>query len=318
MKRFLIQLYYCIMETKHNLKMNDSTQFSQARLEAEIMRYVHSIEKGLSISNPRKGFGIDKIKKLLCMVGKYIESAYEDNECLSAVKDALLQYFEWNKKNEYTSEDLKEIENEYKKMFNNPLCDTNEHGGIIEIKADEFNFDISDVEKLFNTRHSIREFSGEEVTDEEIRKAIRLAQRSPSACNRQAVRVYSVSSKKYIDEIGQSLEGIGGFANEVDKFLLITAKQSAYRLNEKNQHIVSASMFAGYLTLSLHAYNIAACTIQRSLLPNKLWDSFRQKNAIPEDEQVVVMIGVGKYKNSTKVPISKRFDINHIYRNLDI
>ena len=45
------------------------------------------------------------------------------------------------------------------------------------------------VENLFNTRHSIRQFGEDKVKIEDIKKAIELAQRAPSACNRQAVRV---------------------------------------------------------------------------------------------------------------------------------
>ena len=316
-KRFLLQVYLAVKEIKRNIEIVDKNDFMQARLEADIIRYVHSIEKGLSISNPRLGFGIEKINQILSLCKLYLENGYENIDCIYFAKDALMSYFTWNKQNSFENEALKELNLKYESVFDKIQQKEDIFGGVIEIEKKDFEIDIEMAEKLFNTRHSIREFSGEQVTDEEIKKAIKLAQRSPSACNRQGVRIYSVSSKKYIDEIGQSLEGIGGFAHEVDKFLLITAKQSAYGLFEKNQFIVSASMFAGYLTLALHAYQIAACTVQRSLSVNKLWDSFREKNNIPKDEQIVVMIGVGKYKEKTMVPVSKRFDVNYIYKNLD-
>lgn len=317
-KRFLIQVYVALKEIQRNIEIIDKDEFMQARLEADIIRYVHSIEKGLSISNPRLGFGIEKIRKLLSLCKIYIEKKYENKECIYFAKDALSAYFSWNKSKSFENEIIKDIELQYNDLFDKIQQMDEIYGGVVEIDKNDLEFDIEQLEKLFNTRHSIREFSGEEVTDEEIRKAIILAQKCPSACNRQGVRVYSISSQKYIDEIGRSLEGIGGFAHDVDKFLLVTAKQSAYGLFEKNQFIVSASMFAGYLTLALHTYGIAACTVQRSLVVNKLWDKFREKNNIPKDEQVVVMIGVGKYKDKTTVPVSKRLNIDYIYRNLDI
>lgn len=316
-KNFLIQARSMYKDLTKNNRILSQEEFTQARLEADIIRLVHSIEKGLSISHPRPGFGIDKIKKIIALCDIYTKNGYPEKECLYIARDALYSYLAWNDENKYTSGELYLIKKLYGDVFGN-LPQTDElYGGMIEIDTDDFNFDINDIENLFETRHSIREFSGEEVTDAEIKKAIILAQRSPSACNRQGVRVYSVSSKKYIAETGKSLEGIGGFAEDVNKFLLITAKQSAYGLFENNQYIVSASMFAGYLTLALHAYGIAACTVQRSLSYNQSWINFCKKNHIPADEQVVVMIGIGKYKKTTKVPVSKRLSLDYIYRNLD-
>ena len=42
-----------------------------------------------------------------------------------------------------------------------------------------------------------------------------------------------------------------------------------------------------------------------------------QKYNIPADEQLVNMIALGNYKEEMKVPMSKRFDLEKIYRNLD-
>ena len=317
MKRFLVQLYIAWLEVKKNLKLTDSPAFLQSRLEADIIRYVHSIEKGLCICEPRKGFGIAKIEKMLSLSEIYIEKAFEDQTCLYFVRDVLKCYFAWNNERGYDSAELQKVKARFEKLFENLKPTEDVYGGMTTVRLSDLDYDEQQIEKFIYTRHSVREFSGESVTDAEIQKAVALAQRSPSACNRQGFRVYAVSSKKYIEEIGNSLEGIGGFADDVDKFLLITAKQSAYNLSEKNQYVVTAAMFAGYLTLALHAYRIAACVVQRSLVPNKVWDTFCSKNSIPKDEQIVLMIGIGKYKEETKVPVSKRFDIDYIYRNLD-
>ena len=69
-------------------------------------------------------------------------------------------------------------------------------GGVQKIKKKDMHFNIEDVEKMFTTRHSIRDFADSEVEMARIEKAIRLAQSCPSACNRQGVRTYIVHSKK--------------------------------------------------------------------------------------------------------------------------
>lgn len=240
-------------------------------------------------------------------------------ECLYFAQDAIAAYLNFHAAKNYVDENIEAIKTAYEKLAATlPSRESAEIFGGNEILAlSDLAFDMEQVERLFNTRHSVRKFSGESVSDEDLEKAIRLAQRCPSACNRQGARVYSISGKALLADIGKALEGIGGFANDVDKFLIITGKKSAYRAGEKYQFIVSASIFCAYLSLTLHAHKIANCIIQRSLLPNKFWDKICDKYGIPRDEQWGALIGIGRYKEETTTPVSKRYELKTIYRKLD-
>ena len=316
MKRKIRQILIAYRELKRDFKSTGNAEFKKSHIEADIIRLVHSIEKGLCLENSRKGFGVIKIKTLFSLCERYLSLNSDDFDCLYFVLDGVKEYLDFHKKENFENDDILEIKGKYEKLKEKMPERDDVYGGVNQVSLSDMEFDIDEIEKLFNTRHSVREFSGEPVDEETLRKAIKLAQRCPSACNRQGVRVYSVSSEKFLADVEESLDGIGGFAQDVDKFLIITGKQSAYKLEEKNQYIVSASIFAAYLTLALHTYNIAACMIQRSLIPRSYWTKFRMKNKILADEQIVMLIGVGKYKDKTKVPMSKRFDIDKIYRNL--
>lgn len=317
MKAQLKHIAVSLKEMYKELIAHRNPIYKKNRLEADIVRFVHSIEKGLSIQNPRLGFGVSKIDHLFALAKRYLETEKEDFGCIYFIVDALEAYLDFHKKNEFENDDIIKIRKNYENLCTRLPDKESIYGGTQELLISDMDFNSEEIEKLFNTRHSIREFSGEEVDEETIRKAISLAQRCPSACNRQGVRVYSVKGSDFISQYGHSLEGIGGFAQDVDKFLLITGKKSAYALGEKNQFIVSASMFGAYLTLTLHAYNIGACTIQRPLISTKPWESYRELKGIPSDEQLVMLIGIGKYKDKCTVPLSKRFDIDKIYKNLD-
>ena len=226
-------------------------------------------------------------------------------------------YLEFHEKNGFENANIIETRKKFENFSNSLPKKEGVYGGTEELLLSDLNFNVEEIEKLFHTRHSIREFSGETVDDETIRKAISLAQRCPSACNRQAVRVYSVKGSDFLDQYGKSLEGIGGFAQAVDRFLIITGKKSSYTLAEKNQFIVSASMFAAYLTLTLHTYNIAACAIQRPLTATKNWERYKKIKGISSDEQLIMLIGIGKYKDKCTVPLSRRFETDKIYKVLD-
>lgn len=314
MKKIIYSLYAAIKEVKVRENILTNSMFDKNRIEAEIVRNVHSIEKGLSIRSPRAGFGIKKINEMFCLTERYMHLT-DDKTVLYFVVDAVKEYLEYQKSINFDSCDIQMIVQKTKVLEEKLGVHDGKFGGTCDYYKDEMRFDESVVENLFNTRHSIREFSGNPVPEKLLCKAIKFAQRAPSACNRQAVRVYSISSQDYINAVG-NLDGIGGFAEDVDKFILITGVRSAYRRGEKNQFVVSASMYAAYLTLSLHALGIGACTVQRSLFPDSTFRDFCKKFGIPEDEQIVVMLGIGMMKDNIKVPISQRYPLEKIYRNL--
>lgn len=318
-KKTLVDVMHVLKEGKIKRKVRTDKAFLKSRLEADIIRLVHSIEKGLSISSPRLGFGNAKIKKLDLLIDEYIRISPLDLMCVYMALGALQAYCDYHDLEKYTSAEFTRAKEIYEKIkgYCDSCGDPAKYGGVKKILFSDFDWNINDIGKFFRTRNSIREFENTPVDSEKIKKAIALAQCAPSACNRQAVRVYSVDCTKFIEDYGNNLEGVGGFADKVDKFLIITGKLSAYDEFEHNQYIVSAGIFAGYLSLALHAYKIGACVIQRPLRPTKQWTDFRKKNNIPEDEQVICILGIGNMKKATTVPVSYRYPIEKIFRELE-
>jgi nitroreductase len=316
MKRELKQLVQAARDWKYTTTVLSSDKYSEERIKAEIIRLVHSVEKGLCIDNPGLGFGAQKIENLFTLCKEYLNLNPSIKYCLYMACDALMEYVIFHKNVGYSSEVFDKICTELEKMKlavgeHSGVCGGTEH--VIRTAA-SINPEV--VEKLFSTRHSIRDFSGEHISDEEISAAVRLTQRVPSACNRQAVRVYSVASDTLRAKYSNGLEGIGGFAEDTDRFLLITGKMSAYRIEEKNQYIVSASMFASYLTLALLSYGIGSCIIQRPLGHSNQWNTIRSELGIPGDEQLVVMIALGKLKDQYHVPVSGRFPVDEVLKRI--
>lgn len=292
------------------------SDFENDRREAMIVRLVHAIEKGLSIANPRLGFGCEKIKKIHSLVMLHLESEGADSECALMARDAIGEYCNFHEKEGYSSENFDEIKRLHIELCHTLSATEKKYGGTKIVAPKDTLLDKEVVDRFFMTRHSVREFEGGPVDENLLKHAIELAQYAPSACNRQAVRVYAIDCKKYINDMKSDLCGIGGFAEDVDKFLLICGKESAYEASEYKQFVVSASMFAGYLTMSLHALGIGACVIQRSLRYDFKWENFCKINNIPSDEQIVCMIGIGKLKDTVRVPISNRYPVEKIFRTL--
>ena len=318
LKYRLYEVYYAWKEAARTERIVSTDTYEADRVAADIIRLIHAIEKGLSIENPRPFFGQKKIDDIVSMTNDYAAKYGKESTCVQMACEALLRWKEWHAEHGLQSAELERTVARIDALAESVgfVRGDEPYAGTKTVSLRDIEFDLPEVKRFFETRHSIRQFSGEKVDREKLRAAIRLAQTAPSACNRQAVRVYSIDSKKFIEDMKTDLTGIGGFADDVDLFLLITGKLSAYGKFEHNQFIVSAGIFAGYLSLALHAYNIGACIIQRSTRVSAQWEAFAQKNGIPADEQIVCMIGIGNMKEETVVPVSKRLETDAIYRHL--
>lgn len=284
------------------------------QLAAELIRNTHSIEKGLSIETPRLSFGQKKQLEMMDQIEilSQSDSMYHREACEMALC-AIQEYLEYHTSKGYSDEFCEKLKSFL--MEKRALFPDTKKGGTLCLKKSELNFDVPEIERLFDTRHSIRDFDQTEVCMEDLKRALELAQKAPSACNRQGVRVYVLDKEKSRDYMKQ-LSGIGGFAEAVDKYILVTGKTSAYRLEEDNQFIVSASIYAAYLTLTLHLYGIGACVVQRPVVWNAEWAQNRKVFGIPEDEQIVCLLAVGNLKESCKVPVSYRMKNEEMIRFL--
>ena len=222
-------------------------------------------------------------------------------------------YITFHKAKGYESADFARICEKYASF---PCKDTGEQevfGGTVHIK-NKCELNIEQLENFFADRHSIRDFANADIPDETIIRAVRAAQYAPSACNRQAVRAYVLSPQKICELYENNLEGIGGFAKNANRFILITGQVSAYTTGEYNQNIVSASIFATYLMEALFAQGIGSCIVQRPLYYSKKWKNIAQEIGVPEDERLVLMIAIGYMKEECLVPVSKRFPTDQIVK----
>ena len=278
------------------------------RLEGEIVRNTHSIEKGLSLESVRLGFGYQKMTEAFGHIDRYIEIGGDvDAIPVRMFAAAVVAYLEFHEKRNYMDEHINEIR-EKSITLNAKLTKPIEGlGGYKEVKRENFTQAEQEViKKLFVSRHSVREFAGTPVDNNKLQQAIEMACHCPSACNRQCYRVYIVDKSDF-NKLEGWLDGVGGFADELDKILIVTGNMSVYRRGERYQFAVTGSVFASYLTLSLEAMNIGCCFMQRPIFPNKKWIKLAKSLHIPGDEQVVCALGIGNFKDSYKVPVSYRF-----------
>ena len=95
-------------------------------------------------------------------------------------------------------------------------------GGFILEKKDFENDSAIDYRKFLASRHSVREYSTKKLDEKDLKKAIETAILSPSACNRQMIKVYYISDPAKAKKVVNVAQGFGGFEKDTINTIIIT------------------------------------------------------------------------------------------------
>jgi nitroreductase len=299
-----------------------STFFYSTRdnLAARITATYHAVERGLALPDPQPGFGARNIGYLIAAIDEYIRR-YGMDESLGSSAGALEAYAAFNESHNLTDYPHR---NAIERLLGRlqPIR-TENAGGTLELSRESIcKATASVTPDFFFTRHSIRQFSDENVSPAAIDAAIAIAQTAPAVCNRQECRVYVIHDKKLILD-ALDIQGSRGFNDRVNKLLVITHRLTAfYGPWERNQCWIDGGLFAMSLVLGLHAQGLGTCCLNwsKSAPADR---AMRTLLKIPEPEVIIMLMAVGHIPPTLKVARSARPPLatacRHIYdaSNLD-
>lgn len=290
---------------------NNPSVKTKAAQESKILRQTHMIEKGMSLTAPRKGFGQQKIAVLFEMLNQYIDSEFPINGM--PFQDALCvlnEYVEMQRKLGYENSEMVTRLKKYDQYRIQGI----EAGIRHDTKKNLLSYSNRPFPEFFNSRHSIRQFSNEPVKKEDIKKAIKIAQKAPTACNRQATKVYMYSDRETNLKLGDLIAGNTGFADEVQNYLVVTADVSAfYDTFERNQIYVEAGFFTMALVQALQYYGIASCVLQNGEYHKKNKKFKAICKNIPDNERIICFVAIGNFKDDFNYAVSLRKRMEDVF-----
>lgn len=189
-------------------------------------------------------------------------------------------------------------------------------GAKVFLKEDLQKGKLETPEDFFFSRYSVRDYSSESIDIGLVERAVALAAKSPSACNRQAWHVYFTDKRKEIDLALSHQSGNKGFGQEVPLLLLITADLRAFdNAGERYQHWIDGGMFSMSIIYALHSLGLGSCCLNWSKGP--VSDiKLRKCVGIPDEESLVMMLAVGYPNASIKVCESPREGVDSIFSKL--
>ena len=269
-KTFVVEAYHFFKVTmKYNASVNTDNDIE--KMQYTMLRENHTIEKGLSMRNPKKGFGQQKAINLLDRLNKYMTIYYEqDPSFMDYPLSTISNYIQYTKSN---GVEIPAIETKFHKVvlrLKDGKYNCIPSGIVPETKAHILDKCNSDFESLLYSRHSLRYFTNEVVSKNDIEKALTLAQRTPSACNRQGWRTHVYLNEKS-HELLEWQGGCHGFEHDIHTAILVTANLKAFLSYEVFQAYVDGGLYAMNLINALHSMGVG--TIPLSAQVRKSVDS---------------------------------------------
>ena len=269
---FLIELAsYWKRLCRYNASIN--TERDKEKMEYILLRENHVIEKGMSMRHPRQGFGQAKVLTLIDRLKRYYKLyGHEDKRFMYYPMATIKAYISYHQKDQV---DITAIQNLYLQLCQETGITDDQltmSAGIEIMQGKELELQAKkDFSSLLYNRHSIRYFKDEAPSIQQIEQALRLASRTPSACNR----------------------------------IIVTADMKGFLAHEPFQCYIDGGMYAQNLINALHYVGLGSIPLSCGFMSGKLL-GIQKRFSIPKNEVMIVIIGTGIIYKKKKIAISTR------------
>jgi nitroreductase len=280
---------------------------------AHIVVACHQIEKGLSMANPRPGFGKGVIDGLLSAMAVLVRQ----HGWVQAARMGLKVLREYVVFNEEVGLDMQQLRACIQSVagseeLQHELVDVLGGGARFVCRSELEKQKTEGFAALCASRFSIRQFTGQSVDRSVIAEAVGVALKTPSVCNRQAWRVHGFDEPGVMKSLLTMQGGSRGFGDQAGSVLLVSCDLACFAgVGERHQAWVDGGMFSMTLCLALHAIGLGSCCLAWSKEPEQ--DGALQRLAgLAPSEQPIMMIAVGHMPETFKVAVSARFPLEEI------
>lgn len=292
---------------------NTRTQLPE-QLLSRIIITIHALEKGLATSEEfRLGFGQTKVLDIAHQCNAYLDQSSDKPFRLCYAVGVLQEYKRLHEEAHYAlrSETISAIDQLTSRVESDALVVT--QTSTIE-KNVYFADSNSPFEMFAKSRHSIRDFSGESVPKEILRKVLKLAQQAPSACNRQSVRVYAVYDETKKRQLVEMQNNQPGFADNASPMLVIAFERQDWADGEQwFGGYLDSGIYLMNLLYALHYYQVAAIPLNWYASLEKA-DELKAMLGMPESQIPVAIVACGYPKEKFKLVSSKRLPLEDVLK----
>lgn len=307
LRSFLYDLERFVKHSNVEYKRFENTD----KLIAKIISLYHVIEKGLALEEPRLRFGKPRIEMLMRCITIYtsrIDKNNWDTQVHSALS-VLDEYLKFNHNHGVAIPDLEQFLVTHRSI----LSDEISKGGTKAVNFEGLSLtDDPSFDAVVSARSSIRNFGGETVAMSDVYRAVRLAQKSPSTCNRQSARILMTTERNIIDQLLFLQKGTNGFGHKISSLLIVCCDLNCYQGDgDRVSGVIDGSLFGMTLIHALTRFKIASIPLNWSK-DHSEDKKLRRLISVPDSYSVLFFIGLGSFKSQFKVPQSNKNDLSDI------
>jgi nitroreductase len=293
-----------------------TTGIERKALSSELLFQYHKLEKGLVMPGVRRLFGIEPAVRVIELLQRWRNIDHgESNPVFLGAIETLRAYLE---RLEEDNLDPKGIITPRVSKFLHSFERRDESLITPQLLPQEL-----EVEHSFNTfsrltqlRRSVRDFQSKLVEREKLEAAVRLAQLSPSACNRQPCSVYLVDNPEKRQELLSYQNGNQGFGHSAPLVAIITSDQRCFHnASERHQPYIDGGLFTMSFILALSSQGLASCCLNWCVAP-KVDLAVHHKFDIPLPQRIMMLIAIGYPSEGCMVPRSPKRELSEILIDL--
>lgn len=268
----------------------------------QFRRDIHRLEKGIIMRPRRAVFGKDYVLEALSRFARLeAEGKLPDEERIWAT-DVFSQYFALVVG---SGEDWVHIAHErfleVSQVNLNPLAVPAAREETPPLKVS-----IEELDALSVRRRSVRWFLPDNVPQDDLKKAIRVAGMAPSACNRQNIRFEFFSGTTQAQEILDCAGGTRGFSQQVPCAGVLIGKLGGYRHTfDRHAIYIDGGLATMGFLYALETLGLSSCCINWPDVPMQN-NSIRKLVQLDDDEVVLMLVAIGYADPSGLVPHSRK------------
>ena len=311
-RRIIPLLDSCIYDFQRYVRFSSiiSSGGDEEKLRAVITAHYHNIEKGLSLREPRLGFGGPVIRRLIGYLRQFIID-FGPRDHINIPIGALNSYVQFHQGKGYDVSWLVRELAAIEVLMGGGSASTTA-GVVHRTRADIEAAILKGGIDLLLSRSSCRQFTAQPVSDDMILKSALVAQKSPVVCNRQSGKLRVFRERAQIDTILELHTGARGFSSEVPLLFCVTVDLRNFNgVGERYQGWIDGGMFAMSLVFGLHAQGLGSCCLNWS--KDRRQDQLvRSLLGIPNHEQIIMFVAAGHLPESLVVASSVRKPLSEV------
>jgi nitroreductase len=282
------------------------------KLSSELIFYYHKLEKGLCLPpEKQRWFGYYPAVQTMELLNEWDSvNLPKEAPVYQAACATLKAYYQFAEKFPNDNLEVQKIKSELNAFLVSRNYDTTYSTPIPLASISSNSFDV--LQELASVRRSTRNFNSKPVEIDIIKKAVQVAQLSPSACNRQPWKLHIYEKREIIDQMLALQNGNSGFGHKIPLLAVMCCDLgSFFDSTERHEAHLDGGLFLMSFIYAIQTLGLSSCCLNWCTSP-EIDHKAHTLGDIPRNERILTFLAIGYPETNTIVPLSARRPLDDV------